>query len=208
MSPSDQRLITLRRAVLACRDTPGRRGRVVHLDDADDVLIGGDLHGHFDNLRRLVQIADLVGRPRRHLVIQELVHGPFRHPAGGDRSHQLVEAACALMVQFPGRVHYLMGNHELAQLTGRPVTKQDAGDLNELFNEGVRAAHGDKARDVLMVFNKLFECAPLAVRTPGRLLIAHSVAGRGFDPAVLALDATPPEQLEPGGSGRWTPTGS
>ncbi|MFQ3652538.1 MAG: metallophosphoesterase, partial [Gemmataceae bacterium] len=118
MKPVEQRLITLRRGVLACMDTPGRTGRFVQLpDEAEDVLVGGDLHGHMDNLRRLVQQADLVRHPRRHLVLQELIHGPFHYAQGGDKSHQLVEAALALMVQFPGRVHYLLGNHELAQRT-------------------------------------------------------------------------------------------
>jgi hypothetical protein len=201
MTPIDQRLITLRRAVLACRETPGRAGRFIHLQDAEDVLIGGDLHGHLDNLKRLVRLADLVERPRRHLVLQEIVHGPFRHPnGGGDRSYQLVEAACALMVQFPGRVHYLMGNHELAQLTNRPVGKMDDGDLNEQFKDGVRTGYGARADDVYAVYCKLFESAPLAIRTPGRLLIAHSLPSRAFDPAALQLDPTPPEQLLPGGS--------
>ncbi|NBO90737.1 MAG: hypothetical protein EBV06_00225 [Planctomycetia bacterium] len=201
MNPIDQRLITLRRGVIACRETPGRVGRLIHLADADDVLIGGDLHGQLDNLRRLVRLADLVTHPRRHLVIQEIVHGPFRHPnGGGDRSYQVVEAACALMVQFPGRVHYLMGNHELAQLTGRRVGKMDEDDLNELFKTGVRTTYGTRADEVYGVYCKLFESAPLAIRTAGRLLIAHSVPAREFDANALTLEPTPLEQLAPGGS--------
>lgn len=200
MTPIDQRLITLRRAVLACRDTPGRQGRLIQIDDADDLFITGDLHGQADNLRRLFQRADLVSHPRRHFVLQEIVHGPFRYPAGGDRSHQVVEMAMALMVQFPGRVHYLMGNHELAQLTNRRVGKADADDLNDLYREGLRSAYGERADEVYAIHTKLFECAPLAVRTTGRLLIAHTVPSQEFDPAVLASEVTAPDQLAPGGS--------
>jgi hypothetical protein len=201
MKPVDQRLITLRRGVLACMETPGRTGRFVQLPpDAVDVLVGGDLHGHMDNLRRLVQRADLVTHPQRHLVIQELVHGPFRYAQGGERSHQLVEAALALMVQFPGRVHYLLGNHELAQRTNRRIGKQDADDLNEQFRQGVRTAYGDRADEVYAVYEKLFDVAPLAIRTLGRVLIAHSVPARAFSRDDLLVQPTPVEQYAPGGS--------
>src|SRR5207248_1103980 len=78
------------RAARACRDTRGRLGRLVRLE-ADEVLAAGDLHGHLENFRRLLQRADLAGHPRRHLVLQELVHGLFEYPQGGDKSHQLLD---------------------------------------------------------------------------------------------------------------------
>ena len=201
MKPVEQRLITLRRGVLACKETPGRTGRFVQLPaDAEDVLVGGDLHGHLDNLRRLVQRADLVTHPRRHLVIQELIHGPFHYAQGGDKSHQLVEVALALMVQFPGRVHYLLGNHELAQRTNRRIGKLDADDLNEQFRQGVRTAYGERADEVYVLYEKLFDVAPLAIRTTGRVLIAHSVPSGAFSRDALLAEPTPPEQYQPGGS--------
>ena len=54
MASLEIRLQTLRRGVAACRDTPGRRGRLVALQGADEVLVGGDLHGHVENFRRLL----------------------------------------------------------------------------------------------------------------------------------------------------------
>jgi hypothetical protein len=201
MKPIDQRLITLRRGVLACMETPGKTGRFVQLpDSADSVLVGGDLHGHMENLRRLVQLADLVSHPRRHLVIQELVHGPFRYSQGGDKSHQLVEAALALMVQFPGRVHYLLGNHELAQRTNRRIGKLDAEDLNDQFRLGVHTAYGERADEVYAVYEKLFDVAPLAIRTANRIILSHSLPARPFDRSDLLTLPTPLEQYTPGGS--------
>src|SRR5262249_27850426 len=125
MSNLETRLRTLRRAVELFRSTAGRRGRVVDLQDAEDVLVGGDLHGNLENFRRLLLKAALDKHPRRHLVLQELVHGPFEYPTGGDKSHQLVDLVAALKCQFPERVHYLLSNHELSQLTGRLVMKND-----------------------------------------------------------------------------------
>ena len=70
MPGPELRLHTIRRAFQSFRDTPGRRGQVVSLDDADEVLVAGDLHGNQENFRRLLQLADLARAPRRHLVLQ------------------------------------------------------------------------------------------------------------------------------------------
>ena len=202
--PDPERLLTtLRRATLACRDTPGRRGRTVRLDAADEVLVGGDLHGHVGNFRGLLLRADLGRNPRRHLVLQELIHGPFRYPDGSDKSHQLVDLLAALKCQYPRQVHYLPGNHELAQQTGRVIGKGDEV-LNQLFREGVTAAYGAHAGAIYDAYLALFAAAPLAVRAPNRLLISHSLPSEKwlstFDPAALERDAHDPADLEPGGS--------
>ena len=101
MPDADRLLYTLRRAVQAFRDTPGRRGRLVTLQGAGEVLVAGDLHGNVENFRLLLQKAELAKHPRRHLVLQELIHGPYRYPAGGDKSHQLLHLIAGLKCQFP-----------------------------------------------------------------------------------------------------------
>src|SRR5206468_1804850 len=107
------------------------------------------------NFRRLLELADLAHHPRRHLVLQELIHGPFRYDAGGEKSHQLVDLFCALKCQYPGRAHYLVGNHELSQSTGRAIGKAD-DDLNEQFWYGVHSAYGDWAEPIYLAYNDLF----------------------------------------------------
>ncbi|MEO6808263.1 MAG: metallophosphoesterase, partial [Isosphaeraceae bacterium] len=117
-------LTTIRRATDLYRATPGRRGSVVHLSDADEVMVVGDLHGHNHTFASVLRDAALDAHPRRHLVLQELVHGPFSYPDDrGDRSHQLVDIVSALKCQYPDRVHLILGNHELSELTGRPISK-------------------------------------------------------------------------------------
>ena len=70
----------------------GRQGRFIELQDVDEVLVAGDLHGNLDNFKKLFELADLGQRPRRHFVLQELIHGPFRYPnSGGDQSHRLLD---------------------------------------------------------------------------------------------------------------------
>jgi hypothetical protein len=202
--PDPERLLhTLHRAVQAFRDTPGRRGRVVHLADAADVFVAGDLHGNVENFRRLLQKADLGKHLRRHLVLQELIHGPHRYPDGGDKSHQLVDLVAALKCQYPHQVHLLLGNHELAQATDRPIGKEDV-DLAEQFWLGTHAAYGEHAEQVYLTYLELFAVVPLAVRTANRAFLSHSLPSAGrleaFNPAVLEQDEADPAELLPGGS--------
>lgn len=196
------RLQTIRRAIQAFRDMPGRRGRLVSLD-GEDVFASGDMHGNVENFRRLLALADLANHPRRHFVVQELIHGPFRYPAGGDKSHQLVDVICALKCQYPARVHYLVGNHELAQLTGRQVMKHDA-DLNEQFSLGVRMAYGEGGDEVYALYMELFGVLPFALRTRGRTFFSHSLPSAGalprFDLASLHREPTADDDLAAGGA--------
>jgi hypothetical protein len=195
-------LTTLNRAAEAVRAVPGRTGRVVTLADAEDVLVGGDLHGHLGNFRALMDKADLATHSRRHLVLQEVVHGPFRYVNGGDKSHQLLDLVAALVCQFPGRVHFIPGNHELGQVTGRQIQKGD-DNLNALFIGGIEAAYGEHAGAVYDAYLDLIAAAPLAVRSPNRVFISHSL------PSELRMDdfryenllrETEPADLESHGS--------
>jgi len=196
-------LTTLQRAVDAFRATPGRRGRVVDLQGAAEILVAGDLHGNLDNFRRLLQIADLARNPARQFVLQEAIHGPHRYPAGGDRSHQLLDLIAALKCQYPRQVHFLIGNHELAQATGRRIAKDDV-ELNDLFMKGVRTAYGDRADEVYAAYLRLIAAAPLALRTANRVFISHSLPPLSllpaFDPAVLERDETTDADCVPGGA--------
>jgi hypothetical protein len=202
MPGPELRLQTLRRATEHFRNAPGRRGRVVQLQDVDEVLVAGDLHGNLENFRRLLHKADLAKRPRRHLVVQELIHGPYHYPTGGDKSHQLVELIAALACQHPRQVHYLLGNHELAQMTNRRVIKNE-GDLNALFLEGVRSAHGANADAVYAALMELFAALPVALRAPNRVWLSHSLSSAGhlleLSPADLERESAPAD-LRPGGA--------
>jgi hypothetical protein len=203
MPEHDRRLHTLQRAAQAFRSTPGRKGRFVALPDAADVLVAGDLHGHVENFRRLLTLADLGKNPRRHLILQEVIHGPFRYPLGGDKSHQLLDLVAALKCQFPRQVHLLMGNHELAQWTNRRIGK-DEDNLLELFEAGVKLAYADNADEVLAAYKEIFRAAPFALRTANRVYLSHSLptAARlaDFDPAALERDERTAEDVLPGGS--------
>jgi hypothetical protein len=203
MPDPDRLRTTLQRAIGAFQTTPGRCGRVVTLQGAADVLATGDLHGNLANLRMLLEKADLGRNAGRHLVLQEIVHGPHRYPDGGDKSHQLVDLVAALKCQFPLQVHFLPGNHELAQASARRIGKEE-DDLNERFRSGVFSAYGARGDAIYSLYCDLFAAAPLALRTANRILLTHSLPNRialeRFDPAALECDSTAESDILPGGS--------
>lgn len=202
--PDPTRLLaTLRQATEAFRATPGRRGHLVAVEDAREVFVAGDLHGNVENFRLALQKADLAQNPGRHLVLQELIHGPFHYPAGGDKSHQLVDLLAALKCQFPRQVHMLLGNHELAQETDRTIFKGDAS-YNELFRQGVETAYGERAGDIYAAYLALFAVVPLAVKTQNRVFLSHSLPSAArqfvFQSHVLELDVYAGEDMRHGGA--------
>jgi hypothetical protein len=202
--PNPAQLLTmLRAAVQAFRDTPGRRGRIVALRDAAEVFATGDLHGNVENFRSILAKADLRGNSQRHLVLQEVVHGPFLYPDGSDKSHQLLDLLAALKCQYPRQVHFLPGNHELAQATNRLIGKGDI-DHNELFRAGVRKAYASSDAEIYAGYLQLLAAVPVALRTPNRIFLSHSLPSAkhlaNFDPTVLERDVSENADLEYGGA--------
>ena len=116
-------------------DSDCRVGSIVEIkaDAVDEVMITGDLHGNRHNFNAIRRIADLRNHARRHLILQEVCHGGPTYPAnGGCMSHTLLEDVAKLITEFPGRVHFLLGNHEWAELTDYPIQK-NGQMLNLMF---------------------------------------------------------------------------
>jgi hypothetical protein len=165
-------------------------------------MVAGDLHGNVENFRRLLNRAELRSHPNRHLVLQELVHGPFEYPAGGDKSHQLVDLLAALKCEFPRQVHMLLGNHELAQWANQWIAKGDM-DFNDRFRLGVETAYGSQANKIYEAYLDLFAAIPWAARTSNRVFLSHSLPRtdcmKEFNPEVLTSEDIHPGDLIPGG---------
>jgi Calcineurin-like phosphoesterase len=206
--PDPEKIVaTVRRSAALFRATPGRSGGVVTLspETADEVIVVGDLHGNVPAFRHLLEVTSLGSHSRRHLVLQELIHGPRMYVGenAGDRSHQLVDLVAALKCQYPERVHLILGNHELSELTGRPIAKNGTA-LNALFRLGLDTAYGSHAGEVYAAYLALFAALPLAVRTPNRVFVCHTIPDGGeldaTDPEVFKLDTWPPEAMRRHGS--------
>lgn len=165
------------RAAKVLRECPLRRGNTVYLDEttADDVMITADLHGNRTNFRRILEIADLDANPRRHLVFQEVCHGGPTYPrAGGCMSHLMLEDIAELLVQFPQQVHFLISNHELAELTDYPIMK-GGKMLNLLFRCGMGQMFGDAVPIVRVAQLEFLASLPIGIRVGDDILITHSL---------------------------------
>jgi hypothetical protein len=188
-----------RQATALTRATRGRSGNVVALD-ADEVLVAGDLHDMPAHLKRILAVADLDRHPRRHLVLQEVVHGKSTYPDGSDRSHRTLDIIATLKTQFPDRVHLLPGNHELSQWTGRSVMK-DGRELSASFEEGLIHAWGERAEEMAGAAYEFLQSLPLALRTPNRVFLSHTVPDLRhhptFDLGVFQTPVDPEEEYPP-----------
>lgn len=201
--PDPQKLLTiLRQATTLFRATPGRTGRFTRLPAGVEVMVVGDLHGNVENFRLALRVADLARHPDRRLVLQEVVHGAFQYPQGGDKSHQLLDLLAALKCQFPARVHFLLGNHELAQWQNQRIGKGDV-DQNQWFHAGVEVAYGEQTANIYAAYLELFNAADLALRTDNRVFISHTYPSAKnlprFDLAILEREEIAADDKKLGG---------
>ncbi|MBN2473202.1 MAG: metallophosphoesterase [Pirellulales bacterium] len=178
----------------ANRQTPGREGNIVVLTPelAEDVMITGDLHGHRRNFNLIKKIARLDHHPGRHLILQEVCHGGPTYPQnGGCMSHTMLEDVAKLKVQYPGRIHFILGNHELAELADYPIQK-NRQMLNLLFRLGLQQMYGPAADKVRDSFFPFLRSCPLAVVLPGGVFVTHSVPEnvdtQGFDKTIFTRE--------------------
>ena len=113
------------------------------------------------------------------------------------------------VVSFVGLVVLvLMVNGALeAWLTYRDTTQLVAkgdDDYNTLFREGVTTAYAPHDEAVYAAYLELFRVLSLAVRTPNRVFLSHSLPSpkylEGFDLALLSGDNVPAEAFLPKGS--------
>ena len=183
---------TFRQATEANYNTPGREGNIITItrELADDVMITADLHGHRKNFNNIKKHADLDRRPRRHLILQEVCHGGPTYPSnGGCMSHGMLEDVAKLKVAYPDRVHFLLSNHELAELTDYPIIKGKKM-LNLLFRLGIQEMYGAAAERMREAYNEFIRSCPLAVRLPGDVFVCHSLPERSdqrsFDRSVFS----------------------
>lgn len=155
------------------RDDPRRQGNVVLLPSESEIVISGDIHGHRGNLAKVLDYADLPRHPQRILVLQELIHGQMDPKTGLDRSIELLMRAARLKLTCPNLL-FVMGNHDLAQVTGNEITKEGRG-VCKAFTQGLAEAFGPLAAEVSTAVNEFLLSLPLAVRAGDSLLVTHSL---------------------------------
>ena len=145
------------------------------------------MHGYRQGFGQIVSHAGLKDDPNCRLILQELVHAAPDEKTGQDRSIELLMRAARLKIQHPQQVLMIMGNHDLAQVSGGEISKY-GHRVCKAFIDGVKYAFGDNADEVLTALDDFFMSLSLAVRCPGGVLISHSIPSPGkFDQSCVEI---------------------
>jgi hypothetical protein len=190
------------RAARALRESPHRDHSVVRLPARGQLLVTGDLHDNPTHLAKVLHIAHMRTSRRRHLILQEMIHGE-QLINGMDFSHRMLARVAELVLEFEGRVHPLLANHELSQMTGRAVSK-GSGNRVEMFNAALDFVYGDAAEEVSGAIAHFIGSMPVALLTESGVMCSHSLPDahmmHRFDWNLLQRDVAPPDLMAPSGS--------
>lgn len=170
-----------------------RSGNVVTLPESGEVWMTGDLHDHRNNFKKLFAAADLANHPERHVIIHELIHGDHIDAAGAEDSWTMLYDAAKKKCEFTNQVHFLMANHDLAQVFGEGIAKGGT-DVCEAFRRGLKRDFRDRYHFVESAISDFLLSLPLAIRAPNGLWFSHSLPKNGdvdaFDYSVFDRELT------------------
>ena len=163
-----------------------RQNQVVYLPGEGEVWMTGDLHDHRRNFDKVVKAADLGNHPARHLVLHELIHGDRVDANGADSSWETLYRAAELKCDYPGQVHFLLANHDLAQIYGEGIMKAGMS-VCESFTMGLKRDFGEHCTNVNVAISEFLLSLPLAIRTGNNLFFCHSLP---TDDEIVNFDYT------------------
>jgi len=170
--PPDYVMQLMARAATLNEQDPLRRGRLIELPEAGDVMFTGDLHGNMANFQRIVRLADLPHHPQRHLILQEVLHAMYSDTA--DHSYRLLEEVAIYKTVCPAQVHILLGNHDLSELYGLEIMKQGRSVLRA-FDAALEEAYQFNKDVVRKAYNRFLRSFPWAAATRTGLFFCHSL---------------------------------
>jgi hypothetical protein len=171
---ADQVIETLGNATEENQISPLRQEQVVNLPAEGELWMTGDLHDHRRNLDKLLRAADLPNNPQRHIVLHELIHGDHFDETGAEESWITLARAAELKCDYPNQVHFMLANHDLAQIHGEGIMKAGMS-VCEAFNKGVKRAFGGQAGSVQVAITEFLLSLPLAIRAPNGIFCCHSM---------------------------------
>src|SRR3954451_20693249 len=164
MDPSaDQVVETLGAAADENRMEPLRQEQVVFLPGEGELWMTGDLHDHRRNFDKLLRAADLGNNPQRHLILHELIHGDHYDASGAEESWVTLFRAAELKCGFPEQIHFLLANHDLAQIHGKGIMKAGLS-VCEAFPKGVKKTCEAQHNLATAAISEFLLSLPLAVK--------------------------------------------
>jgi hypothetical protein len=197
MEPSaDQVVETLGAAADENRMEPLRHEQVVFLPAEGELWMTGDLHDHRRNFEKLVKAADLGNNPQRHLILHELIHGDHYDATGAEESWITLFKAAELKCDFPEQVHFMLANHDLAQVHGKGIMKAGLS-VCEAFTKGVKKAFETQHHVVTAAITEFLLSLPLAIKAENGVFCCHSLPTDdqidNFDYSIFERPLTGPD---------------
>ena len=178
-----------------------RRDNLIYLPAEGSVIVTGDLHGHRRNFERIVAFADLANNPDRHIVLQEIIHGGPEDSLGGCLSYRLLYDVVRYKLEFPHRVHIIMGNHDTAFINNSEVMK-DGREMNRAMRLAMDREFGPDGAEVELATRQFLFSQPLAVKTESRIWVSHSLPSdrliEKFDPQIFSRQLKVNDVVRPG----------
>ena len=172
---------------ISCADS-FRQGNVICLPSEGSVIVTGDIHGHRRNFERIVDFADLPNNPDRHIILQEIIHGGQEDSQGNCISYRLLFDVVRYKLNFPDRVHIIMGNHDTAFITDSKVMK-NGKEMNRSMSLALEREFKQSSTAVKIALKKFLLSLPLAVKCENRIWMSHSLPANRyidkFDKQVL-----------------------
>jgi len=175
-----------------------REGNVIYLSGSGDVVATGDLHGNRRNFEKITSFANLGDNKDRHVVLQEILHGGGEDEFGGCMSFQLFFDAISYQLEFPGRVHLILGNHDTAIISDSCVLKSGK-EMNTALKTAMKRCFGDGYEQVNDALKSYLLSQPLAVKSQNKIWISHSLPAdrtiKQFDIGILEKKIEPSDML-------------
>jgi len=191
----------LSKAAQATGEDNCRDGNIVHLPAAGSVVLTGDIHGHRRNFERVVSFADLPNNPDTHVILHEIIHGGPEDAQGGCLSYKLLFDVARYKLQFPNRVHTVMGNHDTTFISSGEVMKSGK-EMNRAMHAAIEREFTEKADDIVSAIGEFLLSQPLAVRCENRIWMSHSLPADRlidkFDPEILNRPLEIEDVVRPG----------
>jgi len=155
-----------------------RNFNLVVLPGEGELWMTGDMHDHRRNFEKVVRAADLGNHPQRHLILHELIHGDRFDSNGAEGSWKMLYHAAELKCDYPEQVHFLLANHDLAQIHGEGIMKAGLS-VCEAFSAGIREAFNSSADHVEVAIKQFLLSLPLAIQAPNGIFCCHSIPANG-----------------------------
>ena len=156
------------------KSDPARKNNVLELGDPGEVIISGDIHGNRPNLQKIIAYSSKIS-PAPTIIFQELIHGPVDEKTGQDRSVEILLRAARLKIKSPDKIHFIMGNHDLAQFSGNEIAKEGRG-VCKGFVTGVEFCFGaEAAEQIVPAVNNFLQSMPIAARFANNVWASHTL---------------------------------